>query len=92
MQYVYVRPNYLNAKYTIRGLKSGKNVFCEKPPALNAEEMVGVLEVEKETELTLMYGFNHRHHQSIKKIKSMIDGGEFGKILWMRGRYGKKYK
>jgi Predicted dehydrogenases and related proteins len=36
-----------------------------------------------------MYGFNHRHHESIKKIKSMIDSGASGKILWMRGRYGK---
>ena len=36
-----------------------------------------------------MYGFNHRHHQSIKKMKTLINKGAFGKILWMRGRYGK---
>ena len=37
-----------------------------------------------------MYGFNHRHHESIKKMKSIVDSGELGKILWMRGRYGKE--
>ena len=36
-----------------------------------------------------MYGFNHRHHDSIKKMKILIDEREFGKVLWMRGRYGK---
>ena len=36
-----------------------------------------------------MYGFNHRHHGSIQKIKSMIESKDMGKVLWMRGRYGK---
>jgi predicted dehydrogenase len=36
-----------------------------------------------------MYGFNHRHHDSIKAMKSMVDSGQHGKLLWMRGRYGK---
>jgi len=36
-----------------------------------------------------MYGFNHRHHDSIIRMKEIVDGGEFGKIIWMRGRYGK---
>ena len=36
-----------------------------------------------------MYGFNHRHHGSIRKMKTLVDEGEYGKILWTRGRYGK---
>ena len=36
-----------------------------------------------------MYGFNHRHHDSIKN-EAIVDGGKLGKILWMRGRYGKE--
>ncbi|MCP5107146.1 MAG: Gfo/Idh/MocA family oxidoreductase, partial [bacterium] len=37
----------------------------------------------------LMYGFNHRHHSSIKHMKHLIQSEEYGKVLWMRGRYGK---
>ncbi|NQT02649.1 MAG: Gfo/Idh/MocA family oxidoreductase, partial [Planctomycetes bacterium] len=37
----------------------------------------------------LMYGFNHRHHDSVIRMKEIIDSGEYGRILWMRGRYGK---
>jgi predicted dehydrogenase len=36
-----------------------------------------------------MYGFNHRHHDSVLKAKEMIDSGQYGSLLWMRGRYGK---
>ena len=36
-----------------------------------------------------MYGFNHRQHSSIIKMKQMIDSNKFGNILWARGRYGK---
>ena len=70
-------------------LKSGKHVFCEKPPAFNAEEVAEVQEAEKASGKVLMYGFNHRHHESIQHMKKVIDSGEFGRVLWMRGRYGK---
>lgn len=82
-------PNFLNAPYTIKALNSGKNVFCEKPPAKTTKELEGVLEAEKNSDKKLMYGFNHRHHQSIIKVKEIVDSGDYGKILWMRGRYGK---
>lgn len=82
-------PNYLNKPLTIQSLEAGKHVFCEKPPAFNAAEVEEIRAAESASGLKLMYGFNHRHHESIKKIKSMIDSGASGKILWMRGRYGK---
>jgi len=82
-------PNYLNKPLTIQGLQSGKHVFCEKPPAFNAAEVEEIRATESASGLKLMYGFNHRHHESIKKMKSLIDSGASGKILWMRGRYGK---
>ena len=82
-------PNYLNKELTIRSLNAGKHVFCEKPPAFTAAEVLEVIEAEKRSGKKLMYGFNHRHHDSIQHMKKLIDSGQFGKILWMRGRYGK---
>ena len=82
-------PNYLNKSLTIQSLKAGKHVFCEKPPAFTAKDVDEIQVVEKEANKVLMYGFNHRHHDSIKKMKKLIDEKEFGKVLWMRGRYGK---
>jgi len=82
-------PNYLNHKLTIQSLLAGKNVFCEKPPCFTAKEMKEIIEAEKKSGGKLMYGFNHRHHDSIMNMKEIIQNNEYGRVLWMRGRYGK---
>ena len=82
-------PNYLNKPLTIQSLQAGKHVFCEKPPAFTAKDVEEIRTVEKESGKVLMYGFNHRHHGSIKQMKKLVDEKTFGKVLWMRGRYGK---
>lgn len=82
-------PNNFNMPYTIAAMEAGKDVFCEKPPAFNAAEVARIREVEARTQRTLMYGFNHRQHLAVIKMKTLVDSGEFGKVLWMRGRYGK---
>jgi 1,5-anhydro-D-fructose reductase (1,5-anhydro-D-mannitol-forming) len=81
--------NALNKDMTIAALKAGKHVFCEKPPAFSACEVEEIRAVEAEANKVLMYGFNHRHHGASVKMKSIVDSGEFGRVLWMRGRYGK---
>ncbi len=82
-------PNFLNFPLTKQALTAGKHVFCEKPPAFTASEVEEIRKIEHSSGCKLMYGFNHRHHGSIAKMKEIIDSGEFGKILWLRGRYGK---
>jgi len=82
-------PNFLNKPLTIKSLNAGKHVFCEKPPAFTGADIEEIREIEAKSEKKLMYGFNHRHHDSIIKMKEMIDSGEYGKVLWLRGRYGK---
>lgn len=83
-------PNFLNKELTIKALLAGKHVFCEKPPAFTAKDMHDIKNVEAGSpHLKLMYGFNHRHHDSVIKMKEKIISGEYGQVLWMRGRYGK---
>lgn len=81
--------NEVNKPLTIAALKAGKHVFCEKPPAFNADDVREIMEVEKASGRVLMYGFNHRHHGGVMKMKQVVDSGAYGRILWMRGRYGK---
>jgi 1,5-anhydro-D-fructose reductase (1,5-anhydro-D-mannitol-forming) len=82
-------PNFLNKDLTMRALNAGKHVFCEKPPCFSGKDMEEIIAAEKKSGKKLMYGFNHRHHDSIIRMKEMVSGGEYGKVLWMRGRYGK---
>jgi 1,5-anhydro-D-fructose reductase (1,5-anhydro-D-mannitol-forming) len=82
-------PNFLNKDLTIKSLDSGKHVFCEKPPCFTADEMKLIIDAETKSGKKLMYGFNHRHHDSIIRMKEIVDEKKYGNILWMRGRYGK---
>lgn len=81
--------NNVLADYTIQALQKGIHVFCEKPPAKNTIELKQVIEVERESGRVLKYGFNHRYHYSVIEAKKIIDSGEMGRLLWMRGVYGK---
>ena len=82
-------PNYLNFKYTYRGLKKNKNIFCEKPPTITFKQISKIKSLLAVTKKILMYGFNHRHYHSIQMIKKIIESKKYGKVIWMRGRYGK---
>ena len=74
-----------------QALNAGKHVFSEKPPGFNAGQVQTVLDAEEAAgDLKLMYGFNHRHHQSIQRMKKIIESKEMGRVLWLRGRYGKE--
>ncbi len=76
-------------EYTIKALESNLHVFCEKPPARTSQEVKEVIEVENNCSLILKYGFNHRYHHSVVEAKKLIKNEVFGKLLWMRGVYGK---
>jgi predicted dehydrogenase len=82
--------NNVAAEVTISGLKKGLHVFCEKPPGMNVEDIEKVIQVERNNpSLKLKYGFNHRYHESIKKALQIIQSGELGTVINLRGVYGK---
>ncbi len=83
-------PNYLASEVTRLCLKNKIHVFCEKPPGRNVIDIKSVIKQENlNKRIKLKYGFNHRYHGSIKKAKKIIDEKILGKILNIRGVYGK---
>jgi len=83
-------PNYLAARATMEGLRRGMHVFCEKPPGRTVQDIQEVIHVEKQHPgLKLKYGFNHRYHDSVNEAKKIIESGQYGPIINMRGVYGK---
>ena len=82
--------NDMAAEVTIAGLKAGFHVFCEKPPARNLREIEEVIKCEKQnSNLKLKYGFNHRYHMSVKDALYIIESGNLGRVINLRGVYGK---
>ncbi|OGT67373.1 MAG: oxidoreductase [Gammaproteobacteria bacterium RIFCSPLOWO2_02_FULL_38_11] len=83
-------PNYLSPEVTIAGLEKGSHVFCEKPPGRDLKDIVNVMVCEKRyPKQKLMFGFNHRYHHSIQDALRIIKSGSLGKVMNMRGIYGK---
>ena len=83
-------PNYLAPEVTIAGLKRGLHVFCEKPPGKDVADIESVISVKKEyPQLKLKYGFNHRYHDSVKAALKIVQSGDLGEIINLRGIYGK---
>lgn len=82
--------NDIAPKVTSAALQCDLNVFCEKPPGRNVEDILNVMKIERQhPKSKLMYGFNHRYHDSVKDAKQIITSGDLGKIINMRGVYGK---
>ncbi len=81
-------PNNISPKIVIKSLKNNKMVFCEKPPARNLNDVKKIKEI-KNSSSNLMFGFNHRFHPAIEKAKQLIENNKFGKVISIRGVYGK---
>lgn len=82
--------NDIAAEVTIAGLEQGLHVFCEKPPGRDVADILRVIACERRHPgLKLMYGFNHRYHESVKEALGILRSGKLGKMINMRGVYGK---
>jgi predicted dehydrogenase len=83
-------PNAVTAEVVVAALERGKHVFSEKPPGRNLEEVRRILEAEAANpRLKLKFGFNHRYHGSVREALGIVRSGSLGRLLWMRGVYGK---
>ena len=83
-------PNKYTPEIVIAALNRNKNVFCEKPPGMTVADVEHIIAAEKKsTGRVLKFGFNHRYHGAVMEAKKIIDSKKLGKILWIRGVYGK---
>jgi predicted dehydrogenase len=83
-------PNYLAPDVTIAGIERGLHVFCEKPPGRDLGDIVRVIECERaHPGLKLKYGFNHRFHDSVRDALAIVRSQELGRVINLRGVYGK---
>ncbi len=83
-------PNVFSPDLCIKSLDLGKHVFCEKPPGRTLKDIQLIIEAElRNPTCRLMFGFNHRFHPAVVKAKNIVESGRLGKILTLRGIYGK---
>ncbi|MFI3257096.1 MAG: Gfo/Idh/MocA family oxidoreductase [Spirochaetales bacterium] len=84
-----ITPNKFHCPLVTEALEKGLHVFCEKPPALNANDMIGMYETAKKSGKTLMFNFNNRARPESIALMQYIKNGDVGTInssqaTWIR--------
>jgi len=78
---VYISlPNSLHIPWSIKAMQAGKHVLCEKPIAMNAQELKEAIKVSQSTGKLLMEASWNRWHPRTVRIKQLVDSGIIGKL------------
>lgn len=79
-------PHYLHYPVSKYFAEHGVNIFCEKPVALNtaqAREFVALEAAHPEVHIGIC--LQNRLNESVEMLKSIIESGEYGKVLGTKG-------
>ncbi len=83
---VYVAlPNHLHYQYTKAALLQGKNVICEKPFTLNAQQLQELIQIATEKQLILLEAITNQYLNNFLQIKK--DLAKLGKIKIVECNY-----
>jgi len=80
-------PNHLHVSESIRAMRAGKHVLCEKPLALTPEDVDLLSRASQETSKFVMEAFMYRHHPQTKHVVDLIRGGAVGDVQLIRGAF-----
>jgi len=85
---VYVPlPNSLHAEWTIRALRAGKHVLCEKPMACDAREAEEMRDAADRAGRVLMEAFHYRHHPVAERMGEIVANGELGELRHIEAHF-----
>ena len=80
-------PNHLHHPWTIKALKAGKHVLCEKPLACSAKEALEMASVSEDSGRYLMEAFMYRFHPRSRHIKQLVAEGRIGTPSLVRSAF-----
>jgi predicted dehydrogenase len=80
---VLATPAETHRSLAIRSMESGKDVFVEKPMALNAKEGAEMNRVAAAQRRLLMVGHLLEYHPAVLKLRELIDSGALGRINYI---------
>jgi predicted dehydrogenase len=73
-------PNSLHCEWTLRSLRAGKHVLCEKPIAANADEAEQMAAAAEETGRVLVEAFHWRCHPLAARMREVVRSGVLGEV------------
>ena len=83
---------FAHLEAAIAALDAKKHVLVEKPLARTHEEALKIVNAGKKNQRKVMVGMNNRFRPDAMILKSMIQGGELGKIYYAKAGWLRKLK
>ena len=78
---ILVTPHLLHEEQVLAAAAAGKQIFCEKPFALNADAAKRMLAVCAEKNIVVGIGHERRFEPALEAMKAHLDGGDFGTLI-----------
>lgn len=85
---VVATPNGHLAEIGCAALRQGRHVLIEKPMGRNLAEARMLADAAAASGRVLKIGFNHRYHPALAEVIAGVAGGEIGRVVGVRARYG----
>lgn len=88
---VVATPDHLHAVQSIKALKAGKHVICEKPLAPTVVECREIAAAVKASGRSFMTGQVCRYAPGFKLAKQLLDSGRIGELTVVESEYAHDY-
>lgn len=84
---VLTTPHSLHRPMVEAAARAGKQVFCEKPLALNSADAEAMIDACRRAGVVLGVGHNRRLWPSMQRLKAIATSGELGETLHIEGHF-----
>ena len=79
---VYISlPNHLHCEWSVKALKAGKHVLCEKPFALNLSEVESMVQAARENNRLLVEAVSCMWHPRMIRLIDYVKAGNIGEVI-----------
>lgn len=80
-------PNAFHYEVAKAALENGKNVYCEKPLSISAEESKELAEIAAKKNVINYVGYNNTMNPANAYVRELVQSGKLGKIMRFVGTY-----
>lgn len=89
---VAATPEHTHVDHIITTIKSGRDIYCEKPMNHTWEEGIKIIEANKKAKRIIQIGTQRRSVDIYYQARELVQSGAIGKVTAVRGRWHRNSK